>query len=518
MAAADPQGRIATLEMALRTSSRELHWAQLTIQKKDAVIQQLLERLRKQRVGFLGPASETLSDLQLELLIEQEPSTTREEVEAESRREPITEPRQRKPHPGRKPLPENLPRIEEVIACDANCTRCGGATAMIGYDTSEVLDREPAKWFVRVTKREKRACGKCSEVRMAELEPRIVDKGLASDRVVIETVVSKYCDHVPLYRQEAMLEREAGVEISRATLDGWVMRVGELLEPVVAAMRADLLRASYIQADETIVPVQMRDGRGADHQAYLWQYGTLSNGKGGETVFDFQLSRGRDGPAKFLESWNGILQTDGYQAYDKVWKTELGWIHVGCWAHARLQEVQGCGVKVNAKDGAAMIAMVTRMDALFLVDRHARQQQLGTNDRAALRLEHARPWVEEIHSECVKLRSLLLPKSALGEAVNYTLNMWPKLRRCFDHADVELSNNVAENSMRPIALGRKNWLHVGSAKSGPKVAAILSVVESCRRLGVPVKDYLLAILPGMNQRKLSEVAALTPVRWNAARA
>ena len=105
-----------------------------------------------------------------------------------------------------------------------------------------------------------------------------------------------------------------------------------------------------------------------------------------------------------------------------------------------------------------------------------------------------------------------------GEAVNYTLNMWPKLRRCFDHADVELSNNVAENSMRPIALGRKNWLHVGVRSPGPKVAAILSLVESCRRLGVPVKDYLLAILPGMNQRKLSEVAALTPVRWNAARA
>ena len=234
MAASDPQGRIATLEMALRTSSRELHWAQLTIQKKDAVIQQLLEQLRKQRIGFLGPASETLSDLQLELLIEHEPSTTREEVEAESRREPIGEPRERKPHPGRKPLPENLPRIEEVIACDASCARCGGATAVIGYDSSEVLDREPAKWFVRVTKREKRACGKCSEVRMAELGPRIVEKGLASDRVVIETVISKYCDHVPLYRQEAMLEREAGVEISRATLDGWVMRVGELLEPVVA--------------------------------------------------------------------------------------------------------------------------------------------------------------------------------------------------------------------------------------------------------------------------------------------
>jgi transposase len=506
MAAADPQMRIETLE-------RALHWAQLTIQKKEAEIQQLLERLRKQRVGFLGPASETLSDLQLELLVEQEPSTTREEVEAESQREPIAERRERKLHPGRKPLPENLPRIEEVIACEANCAHCGEPTKLIGYDSSEVLDREPAKWFVRVTKREKRACGKCSEVRMAELALRIVDKGLASDRVVIETVVSKYCDHVPLYRQEAMLEREAGVEISRATLDGWVMRVGELLEPVVNAMRANLLRASYLQADETIVPVQMHDGRGSDHQAYLWQYGTLSNSRGGETVFDFQLGRGRDGPAKFLKDWNGILQTDGYQGYDKV--GGAGLIHVGCWAHARRKFVDA--VKVNPKDGAA-IAMVTRMDALFLVDRHARQQKLGMDERAALRREHARPWVDEIHSECVKLRSRLLPKSALGEAVSYTLNMWAKLRRCLEHAEVELSNNVAENSMRPITLGRKNWLHVGSAKSGPKVAAILSVVESCRRIGAPVKQYLLDVLPGMNQRKLSEVAVLTPARWKSARA
>jgi transposase len=157
--------------------------------------------------------------------------------------------------------------------------------------------------------------------------------------------------------------------------------------------------------------------------------------------------------------------------------------------------------------------MVTRMDALFLVDRHARQQQLSAEERAALRREHAQVWVDEIQSECRKLRAQRLPKSALGEAVSYTLNMWVKLQRCFDHAEVELSNNVAENSMRPVALGRKNWLHVGSVKSGPKVAAILSVIESCRRLDVPVKDYLLAVLPGMSQRKHSEVTHLTPARW-----
>ena len=298
MAALDPQAHIAMLE-------RELQWAHLKIQA-------LEERLRQRRIQVLGPQSETLSDLQLELLAEEEPSATREEVEAEAGREPLSQNpvRERRPHPGRRPLPENLPRIEQVVRCaEPNCKKCGAETSIIGYDESEVLDVEPARYFVRVTRREKRACGKCAAMAMAELGPRIVEKGLASDAVVIQTVIAKYCDHLPLYRQQAMLEREAGVEISRATLDGWVMRVGELLQPVVAIMRQDLLRASYLQADETTVPVQMHDNRGADHQAYLWQYGQ----PGGETVFEFQLGRGREGPRQFLGQWEGSCKPTAIQ-------------------------------------------------------------------------------------------------------------------------------------------------------------------------------------------------------------
>jgi transposase len=496
MAVLDPQAHIANLE-------RELAWARLKIQS-------LTEELRQERIDKYGPKSETLSNLQLELL-DGEPGVTREEIEAESRREQLRPPapRERKPHPGRSRLPESLPRVEEVLPCaQENCVSCGGATKVIGYDTGEVLDCEPARWFVRVVKREKRACPECSRVAMPELAPRIVEKGLASDRVVIGTVIAKYADHLPLYRQQAILEREAGVELSRATLDGWVMRVGELLEPVVEAMREDLLGGSYLQADETTVPVQMHDRRGANHQAYLWQYGS----PGGETVFEFQLGRGREGPAKFLGNWEGILQTDGYPAYDNIGGPKT--IHVGCWAHARRKFVDA--VKVNPQDGPA-IAMVTRMDALFLVDRQARLEQLSGEQRRALRREHAESWAKEIHDECRKLRAEVLPKSATGQAVTYLLNQWARLQRCFDHAEVELSNNLAENSMRPVALGRKNWLHVGSAQSGPKVAAILSVVESCRRLRAPVKEYLLAVLPGIASRKRSEAASLTPARWAAAR-
>ena len=461
---------------------------------------------------LLGPRSETLSDLQLELLADEEPGVTADEVEAETRREALTRvpQRERKPHPGRERLPEHLPRVERVIQCaEKTCAACGRETAVIGYDESEQLDVEPARYFVRVRKREKRACRSCQQgtVTMPVLEPRIVEKGLASNAVVINTVVAKYCDHLPLYRQAAMLEREIGLEIGRATLDGWVLRVGELLIPVVEVIHKDLLAETYLQADETTIPVQMRDGRGSNHQAYLWQYGK----PGGETVFDFCMGRGRDGPRKFLGDWEGILQTDGYQAYANVGGPQL--VHVGCWAHARRKFVDA--VKVQPEDPEA-IKMVVRMDALFLVDRQARQQAMPPSERLTLRQQKAREWVEEIEQTCRTLSKLTLPQSMLGKAIHYTLNMWPKLVRCFEYPEVELSNNLAENSMRPVALGRKNWLHVGSVKAGPKVAAILSIVESCRRLGVSLKQYLSDVLPGLDRRTLSQVRQLTPARWMTA--
>ena len=491
--------RIAELE-------RQLHWAQLKIQA-------LEEELRQQRIAKLGPKSETLSHLQLELLCEEEPPTTRDEVEAEAQREPLPNlpEREQKPraHPGRKPLPEKLPRVEEVLACaNPQCAKCGQATTVIGYDESEQLDVEPVRYLVKVIKREKRACRGCQTIITAPLADRIIEKGLASDAIVINTVVAKYADHLPLYRQASMLAREAGVEISRATLDGWVMRVGELLQPIVGAMRRDLLSSTYLQADETLVPVQMRDKRGADHQAYLWQYGR----PGGETVFDFQLGRGREGPRKWIGQWEGILQTDGYAAYDRVGGPKI--VQVGCWAHARRKFIEA--VKVNPQEAEA-IAMVTRMDALFLIDREARERGLTVDERHRHRQEFAEEWLHGIREACLALSRSALPKSALGQAVTYTINQWPKLRRCFDYGEVELSNNLAENSMRPVAVGRKNWLHVGSPQAGPKVAAILSVVESCRRLGVPVNDYLAAVLPGLARRAASEVASLAPARWAARR-
>jgi transposase len=476
-------------------------------------IQDLKEQLRLERIKKYGPGSEKLTEAQLNLL-DLEPGVSHVEVQAESERKPLPVPaqsRKRRKHPGRQELPADLPRVERVIACtpeQCTCAACGQPTTVIGYDVSEQLDVEPAKHFVTVTKREKRVCKHCKEggVATAPVPARIVEKGLVSDRVVIDTVVSKYSDHLPLYRQSAILEREVGVEISRATMDGWVMQVGELLIPIAATMRSELLGGSYIQADETTVDVQMHDGRGQNHQAYLWQYGR----PGGGVVFDFRLGRGRDGPKEFLGQFEGILQTDGYGAYDHVGGP--GIVHAGCWSHSRRKFFEAA--KLNPSDVAAT-RIVARIDELFWIDALARVQNLDLAARHALRLERSKPLVEAIRGEVEAARDASLPSSALGKAANYTLSLWRKLTHFLEYPELELSNNLAENSMRPIALGRKNWIHVGSQQAGPKVAAILSIVETCRRLKIPIREYLAAVLPGLADISIQRLAELTPTAWAA---
>jgi transposase len=479
------------------------------LQYAELKIRVLEERLRLQRIAKYGPGSEKLSDAQLQLL-ELEPGVSRAEVEAESQREALpSSPKTKRKHPGRQSLPSDLPRIERVIACAPEqcvCGGCGADTTVIGYEESAQLDVEPAKYFVLVTKREKRACKRCEErgVMAAPLPPRIIEKSLVSDRIVIDTVINKYASHLPLYRQSAILKRDTGLELSRATLDGWVMRVGELLTPIVGVMRRELLAGTYIQADETPVDVQMRDGRSKNHQAYLWQYGV----PGGSAIFDFRMGRGREGPKQFLKQFEGILQTDGYAVYDHVAGARV--VHAACWAHARRGFFEA--VQLNREDVAAT-QIVARIDELFAIDARAREEKLDHAARLARRQQHARPLLEKIRQDIEQCQVAVLPASALGKACRYTLTLWRKLTSFLEYPELELSNNHAENSMRPIAVGRKNWIHVGSAQAGPKVAAILSIVESCRRLNVPVREYLAGVLPGLSDLSIQHLAELTPTAW-----
>jgi transposase len=343
-------------------------------------------------------------------------------------------------------------------------------------------------------------------VQCAPVPVRIIEKGLASDRVVIDTVVSKYADHLPLFRQSAILLRETGIDLSRATLDGWVMRVGDLLWPITAAMGQELLSGSYIQADETTVGVQMHDGRGKNHQAYLWQYSR----PGGPVVFDFRMGREREGPKEFLGNFEGRLQSDGYSVYDHLGGPKI--VHAACWAHARREFFDA--VKLNPTDQTS-IRIVAQMDELFAIDAQARQEGLSPTARHVLRLEKAKPLLEQINAGIQAARAGALPQSALAKACNYTLTLWTRLGRFLEYPELELSNNLAENAMRPVALGRKNWIHVGSKEAGPRVAAIISIVETCRRLSLPIRDYLASVLPGLADFPSNRVAELTPSAWAA---
>ena len=493
--------------------SSQLANFQNKLQYAELKIQVLEERLRFERIAKYGPGSESLSNLQLELL-ELEPGVSSQEVAAESEREalpPATDKKKHK-HPGRQTLPAELPRVEKVIACTPEqccCQGCGQATTLIGYEESEQLDVEPAKYFVLRTKREKRACKKCEEqgVATAPVPERIIAKSLVSDRIIIDTIVGKYADHNPLFRQSVIFLRDAGIDISRATMCGWVMTVGEMLAPVVGAMRRELLAGSYIQADETTVDVQMHDRRGKNHRGYLWQYGT----PGGATIFDFQMGRGREGPAHFLDKFEGILQTDGYAAYNSgVGSPKM--VHAACWSHARRGFVDA--IKLNKLD-AASISIVDLMDQMFAIDARARNEKMDHAARHVLRQQEAPPLLDKINAQILALSKNVLPKSAAGEACAYTVKLWKKLTCFLQYPELELSNNLAENSMRGVALGRKNWIHIGSQQAGPRVAAILSVVESCRRLRIPVRDYLNDVLPGLADKPIQQVADLTPAAWIA---
>jgi len=269
-------------------------------------------------------------------------------------------------------------------------------------------------------------------------------------------------------------------------------------------MRRELISGTYIQADETPVDVQMHEGRGKNHQAYLWQYSR----PGGTVVFDFRLGRGRDGPKQFLGQFEGLLQTDGYAACDQIGGPKI--VHAGCWSHAERYFSEA--VQLNPQDPMAT-SIVARIDELFAIDAEARGQGLNVEARHALRQQQSRPLLNGIQKQIEAARSTALPGGALAKACNYTLTLRDKLTRFVEYPELELSNTLAENSMRPVALGRKNRVHIGSAQAGPKIAAILSIVESCRRLKLPVRDYLAATLPGLADRPIQRLPDLAPSVW-----
>jgi transposase len=477
--------------------------------------------LRLLRIKHFGASSEKLSDGQLELM-EGEPSVEKAEIEKEAALLPEAKEeadRQAKRsrqgiHPGREPLPAHLPRIEQIITCSpemCHCGQCKKETSVIGYEKTEILDVEPAKYFVRVLLREKRACLDCEEmgVATAAMPVRIVEKGKLSDAVVVDSLVRKYAEHTPLYRQLIGLEREAGMSLSPATFNAGVMRCGELLMPVTGAMREKLLGGGYIQADETPVGVRCDLKKGRNHQGYFFEYSRPK----AEVVYDFKMSRGRAGPESFLKEFKGVLQTDAYSGYDQV-GAKGGMVHAACLAHVRRKFHEA---HLIAKSDPLPREIIEIIAALYAIESRAREERMDDDARLALRKAQSVPLVGALKERMVEIRSAVLPQSALGKACSYALGLWPRLEVFLRDGRVEIDNNWCENGMRPLALGRKNWLHIGSPEAGKKIAAIASIFETCKRHGINVREYLLDVLPKIADWPSHRIAELTPRNWKKSR-
>jgi transposase len=498
----------------------------------EAIIEQLKEALRLERIRKFGKQSEKLSDLQLELLTG-EPAVSSEEVAGEVERGPLpdasasAQPNNtpaakpssaRQKHPGRNELPAHLERVDKIIPCapeQCACGKCGKEKKIIGYERTEVLSMKPAEYYVTVLLREKRACAKCEEdgVTTAALLARIAPKSIFADETIIEFIIRKYADSLPLFRQQAMLRRDAGIDVALSTINDAVLRVGELLIPVVDGMARDLLTGGYIQADETYCGVQTQEKKGENHRAWFWQYSAPGLG----VVFDFEMTRGREVPREFFKNYGGILHTDGYAAYEKdVGNKDV--IRACCWAHARRRFIDALKVQTKGQVADSKVErVVVLLDGLFAIDREAREQHLSLEDRHALRQERAPALLDELKPLLLEMLAshAYLKKSVAGQAIAYTLKRWQKLTHFMEHPVIELSTNWAENSMRPIAIGRRNWLQIGSKEAGPKIAAIFSIMESCRKLGVPVRQYLADVLPGLADRSIQALAELTPMAYAA---
>jgi hypothetical protein len=258
--------------------------------------------------------------------------------------------------------------------------------------------------------------------------------------------------------------------------------------------------------------VQTPDKKCHNHRGFFWQYSAPGMG----VVFDFEMTRSKQVAKEFFKDYGGILHTDGYAAYEKDIGTK-DLIHACCLAHARRGFIDA--VKVQTKAQASDVRLeraVALMDDLFAIDREAREHNLSLADRHVLRQEHAPKLLDQLHAllTAMKASGTILPQSVAGKAINYTLKRWVELTRFLDQPVVELSTNWAENSMRPVAIGRRNWLHLGSKEAGPKIAAIFSIVESCRKLNVPIRKYLADVLPGLADRSIQELANLTPTAYS----
>lgn len=462
------------------------------------------------RIAYLerrvyGPSRETISPDQLRLAFaEEEVPVPPHAHEAPDEEE--TRPRhERKHHPGRTPLPESLPRerIEYALA-DCSCQHCGAQMERIGEEVSEELEYVPASLFVREHARLKYGCKSCDQgIALAPGLERPLHKSRPGPSLLAHVIVSKYGDHLPLHRQEGILQRH-GVEIPKATLCDWVRDVADQVMPLYEEMKKSVLAQDIIQSDDTPVQVQENYRSAGTKRCFLWEYRSLD----GLVVFDFTSSRSRAGPSAFLADWKGKLQTDAYAGYHELHATG-DVVEVGCWAHARRYFIEA--LDTEEKLAVPFLADIRRLYAV-----EAEAKGLEPAERQALRMQKSVPLLAEIGHLLEAVEEQTLPQSGIGKAIRYARSNWTALNRYVEDGRLEIDNNACERQMRAVAVGRKNWLFAGSKDGGRRAAVLYSVLQSAKAAGVEPFAYLRDVLERIGTTPNDRVGDLLPARWKAA--
>ena len=413
--------------------------------------------------------------------------------------------------PKREKLPANLPRRDIRHEPERTTCGCGCAMKRIGEDIAEKLDYQPGVFTVECHVRGKWVCTRCETLVQAPVAPHIIDKGIPTSRLLAQVLVAKFLDHLPLYRQEAVFER-AGLAIARSTLAQWVGECGAQLQPLVDALSAELLKHAVLHADETPVAM-LKPGNGKTHRAYLWSYCTTSFNATKAVVFDFAESRGGQHVRDFLglpggdarPGWRGSLITDDFSGYKACF--ELGVTEAGCMAHAR-RKFHELWVNHDSKVGEQALKF---FGELYDVEREVRD--LNAGERQRIRQERSRPVVDALQQWLTQQRKLVPDGSATSRAIDYSLRRWTALVRFVDDGALPIDNNWVENQIRPIAIGRNNWLFAGSLRAGKRAAAIMSLVHSARLNGHDPYAYLADVLERLPTLVNSRIEELLPHRW-----
>jgi transposase len=414
--------------------------------------------------------------------------------------------------PKREALPEHLPRVDQRIEPeDTNCPtpECGQPMARVGEDISERLDIIPAQFFVQRQIRGKWACKCCQLLVQEPAAPQVFDNALPTPGLQAHTVVSRFVDHLPYYRQEQINAR-SGVHTPRSTLASWSGQTGAQLMPLYDAHRAFVLGSRILHADET--PIALLDpGAGKTKKAYMWAYARGAFDPDPGVVFDFCLGRGGKYPTEFLKGWSGTLVVDAYGGYDGVLSLE-GRSTSYCLAHARRKFDELVKVTPNASPVAA--EAIRRIAWLYKID--AEVKGLTCEERLRIRQDRSKPLWESLHLWLKLERTRVPDGGAIAKAIDYSLNHWEGLGRFLLDGDVPLDNNHVENRIRPLSLGRKNWLFVGSQLAGERAAVVTSLLHSAKLNGHEPWAYLKDILTRMPTQLNSRIEELLPHRWQPA--